>query len=403
MADSRTLSAREAAEQLGVTAATLYAYVSRGMLRSEASPGDSRQRRYLVEDVQCLIEKKANRQDPRRTAQHALHWGTPVLESALTLIDDGHLYYRGHAIEDLVHTHSFEQVAGMLWNNPESSTTLPDQPLPENFLTLIGAVQAPITRMQIALAFAAENDRSAYRLSPTYVAETGWRIFSILLAAITCDQGHHEGIAQVLAKYWGTRHVNLLNAALILCADHELNASSFTARLIASTDATPYEVTIGGLAALNGTKHGGIMRRITAMLKEIDYSDSIEQAIDERLKHGDPLPGFGHRLYPTGDPRAKILLDLMRKFEIGQTPLIQADRICHAVHDATGEYPTIDFALIGLERMLALPSLSALTLFALGRTAGWIGHAIEQYQSGTLIRPRASYKGRIPDSHNLPG
>jgi citrate synthase len=155
------------------------------------------------------------------------------------------------------------------------------------------------------------------------------------------------------------------------------------------------------LAALSGAKHGGFTARVAALFRELDGSDhrgdqtAIRYALRERMQRGDGLPGFGHRLYPAGDPRAVILLDALKVAANNdrlQRDLALMEQIRTLIH----EEPTIDLALTVMERALNLPSGAALALFALGRSAGWIAHALEQYPLDSLIRPRARYVGKTP-------
>jgi citrate synthase len=177
--------------------------------------------------------------------------------------------------------------------------------------------------------------------------------------------------------------------ALALCADHELNASSFTARCIASTGASLRAAVIGGLAALSGPRHGGMTARVESFWRGMEAGD-IPARLRRRLSGGEELPGFGHPLYPEGDPRAACLLErILPRFP-------QARVLVTAAESLTGRVPNIDFGLVTLRRFLRLPEGSAFALFALGRSVGWIAHAIEQRTGGQLIRPRAVYTGRAP-------
>ncbi|MBI1279714.1 MAG: hypothetical protein GC179_16420 [Anaerolineaceae bacterium] len=183
---------------------------------------------------------------------------------------------------------------------------------------------------------------------------------------------------------------------MVLSADHELNASSFAARVTASVEANPYAVVQAGLAAIQGFKHGGQSTRVTAFIREVGQTHHVQQAIGERLRRGDDLPGFGHNLYPEGDPRAKALMSMIAQYLPASSPLTLSQTIAETITRMTGKLPNIDFALATLELALSLPDTSALALFTLGRTVGWIGHAIEQYGSPQIIRPRARYTGRPP-------
>jgi citrate synthase len=206
-------------------------------------------------------------------------------------------------------------------------------------------------------------------------------------------------LARTLQEGWAPDApavAQLLRTALILCADHELHVSSFTARCVASAGSTPYAVVIAGLAALQGVKHGVYIDQMEAFLEEVGTPNRAHTTIVRRLKRGEGLPGFGHRLYPEGDPRGKALLELTAQAYPHSPTTALARAITTQAQRVINEHPTIDFALAVLTRVLHLPPGTALALFALGRTIGWIGHAIEQYQMDQLIRPRARYVGPAP-------
>ena len=407
MARERYLSAREAAQELGISLPTLYAYVSRGLIRSETGDDSRRTRRYHADDVRKLKDKAEQRRDPTRGIEKALHWGLPVLESALTLIDGNHVYYRGRDVAALAAGQRFEQVAAWLWQHDEDKAASDFErargwsagALPGRVAALIAHLPY-VEAFQVALATCAAEDAAAYDLRPAAVAQTGARILWLMLTAATrAPITGQPSIAQTLQQVWAPRHraaVSLFDTALILCADHELNVSSFTARCVASAASTPYAAVIAGLAALQGAKHGGHTARVDALLREMDSPGQAARVLGERLKRGEPIPGFGHALYPSGDPRAKVLLNLLRQTLPKSNVLRLADGVQAAALDLIGEHPTIDFALVTLARALGLPAGSPLAIFALGRTAGWIAHAIEQYQVDKLIRPRARYIGPLP-------
>lgn len=393
----RTMTAKEVTALLGINPATLYSYVSRGLIRSEPAADGKRARRYVAEDVQRLAERKAQRRNPDQAARAALDWGVPVLESALTLITERAVYYRGQDAALLARTHTFEQVAALLWTDSAAEATIFNQApvaLPDDALATLPP-DAPLTAMQIALALGALGDVQAYDLSPLGAARTGARLVRLLTSVVT-RQPTDANINEALAAAWTCDAPHLLNAALILSADHELNASAFAARIVASTDATPYAVVQGGLAALSGFKHGGMTLRVAALLRELGGARDVERVLRARLQRGDGLPGFGHRLYPNGDPRAAALLDLARVALPDSPALDLTARATQAVRTLTGDSPNIDFALVTLAQALKLPDHAPLALFALGRSAGWIAHAIEQYELHKLIRPRARYIGRQP-------
>jgi citrate synthase len=398
MGEGRHLTARRAAEELGVSLATLYAYVSRGMIRSEAVGGSGRSRRYRAEDVRRLKERKERRRDPDRVVEGALHWGTPVMDSAITLITDDGLYYRGRDAVALASGSTIEEVAALIWTGDPSrwAELFPSESpqLPSRIRAALGGGLPPIEAFQILLPLASAEDLAAYDLRPAAVARTGARILRLM--AIVAAGEKARGIAETLGHGWkpddpGARA--LLNSALVLCADHELPVSTFVARCVASSEATPYAVVVAGLSAMGGAKHGGQIELVEAFLREAEDVGDARAAISGRLRRGERIPGFGHSLYPGGDPRGAELLRLTS----AAYPNSPAVALCGAVTDEAleliGERPTVDFGLVTLARTLGLPPGGAVTLFALGRAVGWIGHAIEQYEGGSLIRPRARYVG----------
>jgi citrate synthase len=405
MKKSHSLTAAEAAAQLGISLSTLYAYVSRGMIHSEAGGDDPRSRRYNAEDIERLKTRKESRHHPEIAAQSALHLGMPVLESAITLIDNGRLYYRGHDAVELAQSATVEQVAALIWTGDLNKDTfawltasLDLPPIYDAINRAMGVVSA-FERFQVALPLAGQQDFTAYDVRPSAVASTGLRILK-LLTILAASKPFETGLAETLAAGWGmddAQTVRLISAALILCADHELNVSAFTVRCVASANATPYAAVIAGLAALGGSKHGGHTERVEAFLREAGSPEGVYEAMASRLRRGEPIPGFGHVLYPDGDPRGRSLLSMIAAAypdasAVAMTQALQAGGIA-----LLGDYPTIDLALVILARALDLPRGAPLGLFGIGRTIGWIGHAIEQYALDQLIRPRARYIGATPN------
>src|SRR5918993_4260848 len=397
--DERYLDAGRAAEELGVSVATLYAYVSRGMVRSEAVEGKGRARRYRAEDVRRLKEQKQRRRDPEGVVEGALHWGTPVMESGITLIDDGRLYYRGRDVEDLAGYKTIEEVAALVWTGEEAVAQdlfqREERQLSGRIGTVLESVSGmpPVEVFQVLLPLAAAEDPTAYDLRATAVARTGARILRLMTEAVSGRDA--PGLAETLARGWGRGEIGaLLDAALVFCADHELPVSTFAARCVASSGASPYAVVLAGLAALGGIKHGGEIELVEAFLREVEDAGDARAVISGRLRRGERIPGFGHSLYPEGDPRGAGLLRLTA--EAYPESVTLSCSVAGEMLRLMEERPTIDFALATVARTLELPPGGAVALFALGRTVGWIGHAIEQYRSGSLIRPRARYVGEQP-------
>jgi citrate synthase len=252
-----------------------------------------------------------------------------------------------------------------------------------------------LARAQLLLALAAAADPLAFDLRPETVSITGERILDLMTCAATGARTSDQRMESELAAAWKLRRgaAELLRSAIILCADHELNVSAFTARCVASAGGSPYGAVIAGIAALEGVRHGGMTARVESMLQSMRRERTAGEALGARIREGAPIDGFGHPLYPAGDPRAAEILRQLRERYPRSAELAFALDVVAAAKMLLGQHPTVDFALATLSLVLKLPPRSGLTLFALGRTIGWIGHAIEQYAAGQLIRPRAKYVG----------
>jgi len=398
-------TAQETADALGVTKATLYAYTSRGQLRSEPLPGQPRERRYYREDIERLLERKELRRDPAKAAARGLHWGSPVLDSGITLIHEGKFYYRGQDALKLAQERTLEEMAELLWEaEPAERGCLFEQtPVlsPGQLARLRSCAEAranngPLTLLQTALPFAGGADLASYDLRPEGVRLTGARIARLLTTVIA---GRHSvaPIHRSLQAVWAPKKPaagEVIRIALVLCADHELNASAFVARCAASAGASPYDVVSAAMATLKGHRHGGAAERLSALFAEAATPARARAVLANRLRRGESLPGYGHPLYPMGDPRAAMLLKMAEA--AGNNAEWQFVRNLARAGSELQAPPNLDFGLVAVTRTYGLPVDAPLVLFALGRMIGWIAHAIEQYAAGELIRPRARYSGPQP-------
>jgi citrate synthase len=384
---STLLTARQAADQLGIKLDTLYAYVSRGRLRSVGVPG-TRQRRYRAEEVEALRDAGAS---PRSADPEAL---MPVIGSSICLIENGTLYYRGQDAVTLSASATLEDVAALLWRaeGAPPSTDAGETAFPAT------AVSGLIERCQIRLATLADLDLPALDLTRAGVIRTGWRILYELAACVAPIRSAPGPIHRQLAAAWKLSEAgaDTIRRCLVLIADHELNASTFVARCVASTRATPYAVISAALGALSGRLHGGETVRAEALFVELAGHGDPMAVLARRLARDERLAGFGQFLYPEGDPRAVALLAALAQAAPETYPLIET--VADAGFRLTGRRPNVDFALAAIAAGLGLPQTAALGLFVIGRTIGWIAHAIEQYESGLLIRPRARYFGPRPEA-----
>lgn len=372
------LTAEEALRRLSVKPQSLYASVSRGRVRSKSDPSDPRRSLYDATDIDRMAERRGGRRAAGTVAAEAIRWGEPVLPSAISTVIGGRLYYRGEDVALLAETATLEDAARLLWGA--------DQPLHIRKVSAM-AGRAGIAELfsgLAALAPAAPHSRGLGKRALLGEAER------VLEVAATALGGSGDGPIDLrLAQRWRrTRNADLFRRALVLLADHELNASAFAARVAVSTGASLPAGALAGLATLTGPLHGSAalsMRAFAVRAHEI----GVAAAFRERLAEGRPLPALGHRLYPEGDIRAKALLGA---FEV---PRLYQD-IAEAAEGIAGEVPNVDFALAALAEALNLPEQAPIELFALARTVGWLAHMLEQAESGALIRPRARYVGKKP-------
>jgi citrate synthase len=372
------LTVETALSRLGVARQTLYAYVSRGFVRARPAPDDPRRSLYDRRGIDALLERRQRGRARRDVAASTIDFGEPVLASRITAIADGVLRYRGHDAMLLSDTATLEEAAAILWETP-AFPALPDSTY------AAGEPGPPIARcLRQAAAMSGPGMWARNTTALHQDAAAALR----RMAEAACDRRAGGPIHSVMAAAFGTgpEGADLIRRALVLCADHELNASAFAVRVVASTGAALPCCLLAGLAALSGPLHGGVTSQVAALLAEPGMTADPRAAIAARLARGEHVPGFGQRLYPDGDPRAIALLGAFEP-----SPPLRA--VFSAVTELTGQRPNIDAALVTLEQHLRLPEGSALAIFAVGRTAGWIAHALEQRQDGRLIRPRATYAG----------
>jgi citrate synthase len=390
------LSAREASAELAISPATLYAYVSRGLIRSEPSP-DSRSHRYRAEDVRGLKERRVPAPEPR--GLRSFDADLPVLDSAIGTITEQGAIYRGVNCVDLSEKDTLEHTATLLWDVTSVDPFAPDNcpSVSDAMRTIAEAAQraAPIDRAIAVLALAASADPRAFTRAPDGRAMVGGRIVRLLVATMLNRSTSPEPLHLQIAQAWAPDNKyapDLIRRALVLLADHELNASTFTVRCAASTGLNLYDSVIAGLAALKGPKHGGAGVLASQLVKTMVDKD-VGPIVRERVALGERFAGFGHGVYKLGDPRAMSLLEALTR---AGAPRKFTREIPERIAEATGEFVNIDYALAVLVHALRMPAGSELALFAMARSVGWIAHASEQLQHGRLIRPRARYVGPAP-------
>ena len=409
--DATYLSGRDAADFLGVKRETLYAYASRGLVRSEPGIG-SRARRYRRDDLERLKARHDARSGHGPVAAGALRWGEPVLASAITELTAEGPRYRGQLAVRLAAESSFEAVSELLWTG--ALPAHPPSPTPtkagvlalplDALAALAGPAAHPVTVLSLAVAALGAVAPVADDEPREAVLERA-RDFVRTMACLIGFATDRQSVARALAEPTAARAIlaafgrsidpraeRLVEAALILSADHELNPSTFAVRVAASVRADFHACAAAGLATLSGTKHGASCDRVEAFLRSA-RPDDAQALVRDRAALGKPLPGFGHPVYPDGDPRAPPLLSLALAIA-PENPMVRAAiALVGAAAEAGGEAPNIDLGLAAASAALGLPARAATGLFAVGRTAGWIAHALEQREAGFVLRPRARYTG----------
>jgi citrate synthase len=385
----RWLTAQEATTSLGVSRQTLYAYVSRSRIGVTAAPDDPRRSLYDAADVRRLAERNRTGRSRRAVAASTISWGEPILVSAITRIEGGRLEYRGRDATVLAATATLEDVAALLWQVESLPRSRSVGGWPRARAAAGVAEQCIAAMADLAMA-----GRWTGRVDS--VLPDAVRILDRIAWAAAGLPGSTARPSSLplherLTSAWGVgpKAADLIRRALVLTADHELNASTYATRIVASTRAPLGACVLAGLAALVGPLHGGMTNEIRHLLADPLVAADPSSAIADRLARGERIPAFGHPLYPGGDPRAAALLSRM------QAPP-GARRLIEAMQALTGIAPNIDCALLVLEQRLRLPTGAAFAIFAAGRTVGWIAHALEQWRDGTLIRPRAVYPGTAP-------
>ncbi|MGK5052296.1 citrate synthase family protein [Janthinobacterium sp. RB2P8] len=381
------LSAPDAARLLGVSLPTLYSYVSRGLLAS-ISNGASRRKRYPQEEVLRLAARKNDAKRGGQTAVAAMHWGLPVLETQISHILDGRLLYRGRDATALAQHATLEMAASLLWDDNAHDYFQQDAPALSQGLA--NARDAPpLARAMLGMAVLAPADMP-------HSLQSGPALMRILAAALLQTAPSALPLHRQLAQAWqaDANQTELLRAALVLLADHELNTSTFAVRCVASTGASLPAALGAGLAALSGDKHGGSTAARCMLMQALAAPDT-GAAIGAYYKTIAPeFAGFGHPLYPLGDPRAAYLLDRLSALSHERPQLRAILAACATASALLDAKPNADLALAAMELAFGWPEGAGMSVFALARSAGWIAHATEQAASAALIRPRARYIGR---------
>lgn len=379
----------EAAQLLGISLRTLYSYVSRGRIGRVIDPatGNSQYNRAEVEEY---ARKRDRGRSAGSAARASLSFGLPVLDSQVCAIKAGRPWFRGQDAIALSATATLEQTAALLWNVdalPETGNAdagdgmgaCHERFLPHFHQWLLTNMDHHDTREVLS--------REQQLLHASRILRAG----AIIAVG---DELHGAPVHEAMTRAWdvpaGAQHI--IRRALVLHADHELNPSSFALRCVASTMASPYAATLAGCCAASGVKHANFSA-VMALTGATLRGEEPAALVAAHVAAGQALPGFNHPLYPKGDPRATVLLDDLR----GVAPrraMARIDALLNTARANHGLLPKNDFALAAATYLLSLPKDACERIFVVSRIVGWNAHALEQYSSPLLIRPRARY---VPD------
>jgi citrate synthase len=416
-AESEFLSAHEAAALLGVKLPTVYAYTSRGLIQSV--PGErGRARRYRRRDLERLCARRDARAGHGPVAAAALRQGEPVMDSAITLIsiEQGPIYRGRPALELAGEGRSFEWVAEGLWSGHWSEQPELEGWRPEGLgldldalLRMLPPRVEPLPVLACVVPLLGAHDPGRFSWHPeavlararlllrrmTAVLALGRKGESVALAveASLAAPSLAAAIGSAFSLALAPEEVAALDQALVLAADHELNASTFAARVAASTGADIYGCLSAALAALVGPRHGGAADRVDALLLEAGPAERVEEVVHDRQRRGEVIEGFAHPIYsPRSDPRGQRLLEIACGLHEDRPEVQSVVALVDAMQQGGFGGPSIDVGLVAIARALGFPTGTGTALFAIGRSVGWVAHALEQYEAGYLVRPRARYR-----------
>ena len=350
--------------------------------------------------------------------------GIVAATSSISSIIDGVLTYRGYNIDDLAENTTYEEVVYLLWYGK-----LPNRAELDRFLGELGDnARIPPQVVDLLRSFPkTANSMAALRSAVSALAlfdeeaheldiDTGRRIATRLQAKIPTiiaafdrirkglepvEPKAGAGIAEnflymLTGKEPEKVAVQALDKALVLHADHELNASTFAARVTVATLSDVYSGVTSAIGALRGPLHGGANEAVMAMLEEIGDFGNIESYIRDKLDRKEKIMGFGHRVYKNGDPRAKHLQKM--SYELGKLTgntkwYDMSVKIEELVTGLKGLKPNVDFYSASVYTALEIPRDLFTPIFAMSRVSGWTAHILEQYENNRIIRPRAEYVG----------
>ncbi len=414
--------ATEAMQMLNVRRQTLYAYVSRGWIRSVAQKGQ-KDKLYLRDDLTRVGLRSMARSGHGAVAASAMNWGEPILATSITEITPEGPRYRGHLAADLVRSGaSFEAVAELLWTGqPCENHTAASWPVRRPSAELVGLTQT-LTSLQaqnnvlesfalVVLLLGLRRGPVTQRLTQGNTLAAAREIIQTVVAccgfvgvkqkyrAMLRGESVIDGLLHALALPSSTGNREALRAMLILMADHELPPGTLSARVVASAGGTLHSCLAAALCATSGVDVGRMYDAVEDFLGHPKTKTALLGKARHLHAQGQSVPGFDHPLYPRGDPRAAQLLAIAQSRPDTGRELRAIFRFIDDMREEKGLLPRQELAMVVLARAMGLPRQATAALFVLGRLAGWVAHVLEQRADGSLLRPRAKF---VPSSNPAP-
>ncbi len=344
----------------------------------------------------------------------------------VSTIHDVTLLYRGYTIEDLAAHCGFEETVYLLWNGalPNASQLAAfkkeidvNSALPSELLPIIESVAKHnahgMAKLRTVISYCGLLDSTAEDISLDAIRKKATRLtaqIGPIVAAITRAEGGQKPVAHVAGKSIAWNFLNqirgkeptaeeekLFDTALVLHADHELNASAFTARVVASSTTDYYSDITAAIGSLKGPLHGGANEAVMAMLKGIGSYAKVDAFIDDAIENKKKVMGIGHRVYKNGDPRARILKEMSVKTceRAGLSDYHKMlVRIQEQMESRKGLMPNVDFYSGLVYTALGLRPRDFTPIFAVSRISGWTAQVLEQYANNRIYRPRGFYTGK---------
>lgn len=351
--------------------------------------------------------------------------GIVATQSSISSIIDDTLTYVGYDIDDLANNASFEEVVYLLWHlrlpkedelaelkqQLADNMSLPDEVL-AHFKTYPIKNVHPMAALRTAISMLGLYDEEAEDMSKEANYKKAVKLQAKIAAVVTAFARIRKGLepvapdtslgyaANFMYMLKGEKpedvEIEAFNKALVLHADHELNASTFTARVCVATLSDMYSGVTAAIGALKGPLHGGANEQVMKMLMEIGSEENVDKYIHGKLENKEKIMGFGHRVYRKGDPRAKHLREMSEKLtELrGEGKYFRmSEQIAGIVTGEKKLPPNVDFYSASVYHSLGIDHDLFTPIFAVSRISGWIAHILEQYENNRLIRPRAEYTG----------